>query len=304
MATKLKLNPADFYDVSPSIECVAGDIWSGLPLATNTGLANTGFGLVITPACDLANCKSETLTFLPIVPLVDYLTSSAMAASLVKATAGQIAATGLSAPLDQSHRYSFPDSARTTQTADALRNRLNNCADRLGKAEIAAVERALAGLRLLERGARLHPSSETLMDVRKLLGLAETERLLDRLIRNSYSVDLHFMPTDGEPKDWSGVSTPSLVLFRYPLSAPIQVFEMAMQVNVRNWQNAVDTLSKSIPSVRTFREVRPLKHSTLRPRFLADLLTRYVGMHVRLGAPSFTSETVKAISNSLLENEP
>lgn len=301
MATKLKLNPADFYDVSPSTDCVAGDIWSGLAITTGPQTTNKGSGVVVTPACDLANGKSETLTFLPVVPLVDYLISPAMAATLVRATVGQLTAAGLTASLGQPHRYAFPDPTSATQLADDLQNRLNDSAVRLGKAEKAAGKRALAGLRLLARGARLQSSTETLADVTELLGLAETERLLDRLIRNAHSVDLHFVPADGEPKEWSGVSTPSLVLFRYPVSAPIQVFEMAMQVSVRDWPNAIDTLCKSIPSAHAFREVRPLKHSTLRPRFLADLLTRYVGMHVRLGAPSFTSETVKAISKSLLE---
>lgn len=303
MATKLKLNPTDFYDVSPSTECVAGDIWSGLTVATGPGATNTWSGVVVTPACDLANGKSETLTFLPVIPLADYLVSSAMATTLVRTTVGQLTAAGFTDSLDQPHRYAFPDPMRAKRIADAVQKRLSDSAVRLGKAEFAASNRALAGLRILERGARLSRSSQTLADVTELLGLAETERLLDRLIRNAYSVDVHFVPADGEPSDWSGVNAPSLVLFRYPVCAPIQVFEMAMQVSVRDWANAIDSLCVSIPSARAFREVRPLKHSTLRPRFLADLLTRYVGMHVRLGAPSFTNETVKAISKSLLENK-
>jgi hypothetical protein len=35
-----------------------------------------------------------------------------------------------------------------------------------------------------------------------------------------------------------------------------------------------------------------MKRATLKQRFVADLLTRFVGVYIRLGSPDFTSETI------------
>ena len=55
-----------YYDTFPAGPFQTGDIWSNIP---SNGLleASVTFGLLITPACDLQNRKSDTLAFMPIV---------------------------------------------------------------------------------------------------------------------------------------------------------------------------------------------------------------------------------------------
>ena len=61
-----------FYNNRITNEHCTGDVWSNLP---THGMLEKDLlpGLVITPSCDLANEKVETITYLPIVPVGFYL---------------------------------------------------------------------------------------------------------------------------------------------------------------------------------------------------------------------------------------
>jgi hypothetical protein len=71
-----KIDERDYYDFLPPNIHRTGDIWKALP---TFGTLNCGLtaGIVMTPACDLANNKSETITYIPIVSITDYLNSPA-----------------------------------------------------------------------------------------------------------------------------------------------------------------------------------------------------------------------------------
>lgn len=60
-----------FYSLYPDGYHATGDIWMRLP---SMGLLSREHvsGLIVTPACDLANCKTETVTYVPIVPVSEF----------------------------------------------------------------------------------------------------------------------------------------------------------------------------------------------------------------------------------------
>ena len=70
------LTGTSFYDNLPSPDHRTGDIWRHLPTFGTLTRVSTS-GIIITPACDLANRKCEMITYLPIIPVADYIGSSA-----------------------------------------------------------------------------------------------------------------------------------------------------------------------------------------------------------------------------------
>lgn len=78
-----------FYNTSPTLEHCTGDIWSNLPTFGFLKTSHTP-GLIITPACDLANDKVFTLTYLPIIPVDMWLCTRALYPESVSTLVGLI----------------------------------------------------------------------------------------------------------------------------------------------------------------------------------------------------------------------
>ena len=62
---------SDYYDLHPDPAHAPGDIWSDLPVHGLLSRARSS-ALVITPACDLANRKVDSITYLPILPVSEW----------------------------------------------------------------------------------------------------------------------------------------------------------------------------------------------------------------------------------------
>ena len=169
----------------------------------------------------------------------------------------------------------------------------------LNQKERSALDRMRAGLSLLTRSGELAGSPAAPGALHTLFGEKEWKNIVRDIVRNAYSADLHFLPADGEPAEWSGVLEPSVVLFRYPLCCPIQVLDAAQDLELVDWPRSTADLQRRFPAAEHFVARRPLKHSTLKTRFFSDLLTRYAAMYVRLGAPDFTSDTIESIADAI-----
>lgn len=78
------------------------------------------------------------------------------------------------------------------------------------------------------------PSSVT-SRLRLLFTDKEFEQTAEKIVRNSYRLDLHFLPADGQPKDWSAVAEHSVVLFRYPMSVPLDLLDAAQTQSLKDW---------------------------------------------------------------------
>src|SRR5437868_5830059 len=74
--TKIKVSARQYYDSLPSSEHLPNDIWTCLPTHNLLRCQRTT-GIVITPACDLANAKVDTITYLPVISVRHWLTTTA-----------------------------------------------------------------------------------------------------------------------------------------------------------------------------------------------------------------------------------
>lgn len=285
--TKHKVGPKDYYDCSPSSTHSPGDIWSDVP---TFGLLRDPLvtGLVITPACDLSNSKVETITYLPVVSVASYFVSPAFLPEISREAARQLAVLGATDLLAQTGRFEPPSTDAIDATAALVTAVLHR--KTATPKETSAATKSLAGLRLL-RAVAVGQPTRIMSDASVLFGDGAVSEILSRVVRNSYRLDIHFLPPDDQILEWSGVATPSVVLFRYTLTAPASIFEAAHDGTLKDWPAAVAAVTRLWPAASAFAGGRPLKRVSLRPHFLGDLLTRYVAMYVRLGSPDFTAET-------------
>jgi hypothetical protein len=189
-----------------------------------------------------------------------------------------------------------PFSVRETTQLDAFVERIKerSRSPGMGAKERVAAERALAGISVLRKGHGASVREPSGTELTTLFGLSNFVQTVQRLVTNSHRADMHFLPSDGQRTEWSAIPEPSVALFRYVFSAPIGIFDCAQDVSRPDWAHETRRISSTTTGVSSFAARRPMKRQTMRPRFAADLLTRYVAMHVRLGAPDFTDASIDA----------
>lgn len=268
-----------------------GDIWANLP--TNGLLKKQHCsGLVITPACDLANSKVETLTYVPLVSVGTWFCMRGFYRELrgnITSLAKQIGV-NLDDVLKRSH---LPKSSDISFALELISEKITNPTAK------EAIERCRSGCDLLEGIVNPLVTETDVQKLRHSMGEKAYQQLTSQLVTNGYSSDLHFLPQDSEDPEWSVIPTHSLALFRYPQTAPIEVFDTAQDVNALDWPSSIDDLAHSLPFARVFRDKRPLKALKLRNEYLSDLLTRYVGLYMRLGSPDFSKQAIEGFLSDI-----
>lgn len=288
MPQSLPITAKDYYDFFPPLGNFAGDILSGLP--THGLLGDMPLpGLIITPACDLANRKVETLTYLPIIPVLAYFTTPAFLPELMQEIDGQLNVLRLGGRFPSENKFFPPDKAIAVALKEELEARQGRAS--VADKERAAIQRALAGLRLVSLVRNPEMEDASAIDLGQLFA-KKWQTIMRKIITNSFASDIHFLPADEQPSEWACVKSHSLILFRYPVAAPVELFECAQDTSLKDWDSVVSRISQVIPAARAYRNQRPMKHLSLRPRFLSDVQTRFVAMHIRLGSPDFTDETI------------
>lgn len=263
MERSLKVHPPRmaeaYYQRLPMRAHRTGDLWRCLPVFDLLPRKHVT-GLVITPACDLANDKTPTITYLPVVPVSEYLLSVAsysclrpvLLEHLQKAKRTDIAVLLPRAPHPK---------------ADDIRLILQE----IGTSSSVLREKIESGLRVL-----LNDPADSFSIRLKHFAACLGERWqknLERFVANAYSDDIHFLPPDGEDATIGAVSRPSVVLFRLPLTLSHAWFDAQME----NEQPKPDD---------------PLKSTTLNAPFLTDLLTRFARLYIRIGSPDLADESV------------
>jgi hypothetical protein len=216
---------------------------------------------------------------------------------ILRAVRGQLKAATIEEDLSTRTVFDYPNSRTLEKVAGLLESRLG--AAGLGAKEKSALDRCRSGIELLTSSGRQSVTVKSVALAKALIGEKEWSTLLRDIVRNSYRNDLHFLPADDEPPEWSGVPESAVVLFRYPLCCPIQVLDAAQDLELPDWRTCTAELSRHYPAVQQFAARRPLKHATVKTRFLSDLMTRYASMYARLGAPDFSEETIGSFVQSV-----
>jgi hypothetical protein len=297
MPTESKIRIKDYYDLTPPIAHNAGDIWSGLP--THGFIeGHNARAIVITPACDLSQQKAWTATYLPIVPINEYLLLPSFHHEILSKTNNLLSHLEVADYLASPCRFSPPpvsDLKILNSKIDALASQAG-----LGSKQQQALPKAKAGIKLLLNQHNESLEKPSMEDVQLLFGEKDLRAKLAKVISNSYALDIHFLPADGQSNEWSGILNHSVVLFRYAFSVPMEILDRAQDINEKSWSDCTERLKLRIPGVACFHETRPLKHISLKPRFLSDLLTRFVSLYVRIGSPDFSPQTINEYSSDII----
>lgn len=295
MAQSPPISASDYYDFFPPPEHRVGDIWVDLPTFGMFGVAYVT-GIVITPACDLQNCKAETITYLPIVSIRQAFVLRGLLPTVTKAINGQVQILGIEGVDDSAGPFVLPDKAAVDGLVARIEDKVKG--GRVGERERLAVARAMAGVAILKKSYGPSIGSASGEELQNLFG-SNTDSI-ERLLRNSRA-DMHFLPKDKQRSEWAAIREPSVALFRYVFSAPIEVFDVAQDTSRLDWEREVSLIAANLGGASAFAGRRPMKRQTLKPRFAADLLTRYVAMHVRLGAPDFTDASIDSYVADVME---
>lgn len=295
-----KISARSYYDYLPPSPHAPGDIWMHLP---THGLLRRErvSALVITPSCDLSNRKVNTITYLPIISVLDWISTREFLAEIVGAMlslADQLEPLGVSnaAAVESSQTFSSDMGEQLRTLGDHLAK------GGLNKSLRTTTERYVAGARHLERVSS--GKQADVRDIETCLTKNRWQQVRTQIVRNALRSDIYFLPADGNSdSDISPMPKHSVVLFRYPLTAPVSVLDAAQDNSLTDWNEAVTMLAIEDPMATAFLGSRPLKCLRLQSRFLPDVLTKYVALYSRIGSPDFTRETIETISNELGASE-
>jgi hypothetical protein len=294
---KTKVTPRDYYDLLPDGDHAPGDLWTDLP---THGLLRqtTARGLVVTPSCDLMNRKVETITYLPVLLASEWLTSASFFSDVVSAINSALA------QLDETVAARVRRDA-TVDDLDRIDEMLASASKQAASKNKngSAIAKIGAGSRHLRRTLE-HPSDwDPTSDLEELFGRKKWHEICEKLVRNSLRTDIYFLPKDEQDPIWSGLPTHAFVLFRYPLSAPIRLLDIAADRSVPDWTVALKKLEVLHPMAAAFASARPIKRIRLKDRFFSDLLSKYVGVYSRVGAPDFSDATVAMYAREMRADE-
>lgn len=290
----------DYYDAFPTNEHVPGDVWAHFP---SFGILQTAkcSALIITPACDLANRKVETLTYVPIIPISQYLASRDLVSDICRALEGQAVVAGC----QMSFRANGQKQLQAEDvTAASILLAETSGQEKLGQKEESARNRFASGLKLLESILSGDRCAKPLLHCQTLFGESEFTAICKRIVTNGYRTDIHFLPSDGQEKnEWSAIADHSVALFRYPLTLPLELLDLSLDVHEFEWASIIAAKSRQYPCGAMLSGKRPIKLLRIRPRFVSDLLTRFLALYGRLGSPDFSPGTVDTFIQDIVRVE-
>ncbi|HEY1955551.1 MAG TPA: hypothetical protein VGH28_08060 [Polyangiaceae bacterium] len=281
--------PDDYYDHLPEEGHWPGDIWCMLP-SYGVLKTETTAGIVITPACDLQNNKSDTITYLPVVAVESwYATISVL--SDVRATTQQYLNQLLESAPPLS-RFPSENELGTIERAVTDAKDKNNLRERVN-----------AGLDAIRTITSPASHNADLQKLRTLFGPKVFVERCEKLVRNSLRSDCYFLPGRNS---WAITDIPgdtfrghSVAMFRYPLTAPLDVLELAGEAPEETWPQTLQAYG-ALPSAKFFAH-RPLRVARLKGHFLVDLLARYTALYGRVGASDFSERIVTRLAKDIAD---
>lgn len=296
----MKITATSYYEPFPATQHRTGDIWSNLPGHHLVG-TSTVTGVVITPACDLENSKVDAIAYLPVVSLRRWICSPLLRPTLAGVLRGL--AQTLSTHVDNAPSH---DPFATDEDEELLKitrhliAELEPRRDKLKTSVRSALDRACRGADILEAAASWTSPLPSVSDLQALFTNSGWERECRRHVTNSSRSDAYFLPRDQEEPEYSAIPEHSVVLFRYPMSAPIAALDRANDVLCKDWHHEITALAESLHSAQPFDpHRRPVKLARLRDAFLVDMLSKYTALWARVGSPDFSEITIKQLISTM-----
>lgn len=281
-----KISEKDYYDFIPSPPHKTGDIWTNLPTFDLLKQSRCS-GVIITPSCDLLNSKTETVSYLPIITVEDFFYTVPFYPTVKNC---------LIKICQKNKLFEIADifSGRQVPMNNILLEKIKLIRDK-NKGSIS--EKMVIGLRhLIEINKPNNMDSSS--NLKQFFGNDKWKKICSAIIKNSFSTDIHFLPSDGQDPLYSGIQGHSLALFRYPITIPINVLNMADDMYLYDWNDAIDGIKHKYSLASYFKE-KPIRALRLKKDFLSDLLTRFISLYIRMGSPDFTKDTVSTYFNDM-----
>jgi hypothetical protein len=294
MPLEVKISAKDYYETLPAGTHSTGDIWRDLPTFGLLG-KNTTTGVVITPACDLAHKKCETITYLPIVDLSEYIGSSAFYSETWNALQEILAKLKLEGFVIPPDRFELPIKKEVEESISRARHLQNT--DDGKRLLIGRLESYYKYMQCIFDNK--NPSANL---IEQIISRTKFDKILSSMVKNGFKPDIHFLPAVNNPSSYSAIPENSVVLFRYPLTVPVLMLSEAQFCEESNWFGVKENLDDKLPIAKHFPKW-PVKLSRLRNDFLSDLLSRYLGMYIRMGSRDFTEDDVTSIVKNIKESK-
>jgi hypothetical protein len=286
----------DIYDFAVTNDHSTGDVWVGMSSLGLLGARQLA-GIVITPACDLSNHKVETITYLPIVSIERYVRLPCFVPQLLRFLNGVLEGLGIDS-IKLTSPFGPVESTVLSGTSEKIEAAVEEKPSDRNK---GLGERAHAGLKLLE-SEEPQQGQEDANQLLAILAGTKHGQLLQEIVTNAFKSDIHFLPHDRQASAFSAVVSHSVVLFRYPITVPVELLDAATDAPPETWEARCAELEARFPIAGNFKAEQPQKRSRIRPNFMADVLTRYLSLYLRLGSPDFHEREIeKFISEMQVE---
>ncbi|MGY3922356.1 hypothetical protein LA366_04205 [Aeromonas jandaei] len=281
MVKKLKITQSDYYLTLPSFSIETGDIWTNIP---TLGLLDIEISnaIIINPSCDLAQEKTRIITLLPIIKIKDYIYSPEFYHEMQKDFSKLFSEYNL-----KYDRYNLP------QYTDILKIIEDLSADKANK-KINNKLKEFAKYITYQRT----PQKNNKPDVSKIINI---KAVIEKIIKNSYSSDIHYLPPDNEHPAHSTIEEHSVALFKYSVSYPYEIFYTAMSSLEELWDDDIKRLSATNKTAQFFKKY-PVNTLTLKDDFLSDFMSRYLNMHLRFGSRDFSSDDINSYTQEIIKD--
>lgn len=269
-----------YYEQYPSGRHQTGDIWSEIP---NNGLLPVPrtSALLITPACDLQNCKTDTLVFIPIVPLTVAVTIPSFLRRFGSEMMGVL--DSLFPELSELCDFSDPDFRSTL-------------GEQIGSWHGSPKDQVKIG-RLKEwlHFCEVYEAKDSMS--LPFLTAAGRRKFLEMVICNSLTADAHFFPKERWETSYPAISFHSVCLFRYLLTYPVELFDLAARTTSESWQKRLSAVAGE--RWAQFGAALPIRALRLRHEFLVDVITRLTSLFNRIGSDDFTSRCIAEFAEEI-----
>src|SRR5208337_4655601 len=144
-----RISARHYYDYLPPQTHACGDIWSNLTTLNLLGSSPVS-GIVVTPACDLSQNKTETVTYLPVVPIRAYFSTVGALRTTRERVIGHLKAAHLTTQLEWDSDEFHPPTPHDLKRTDTMIKEHLAIKQR-GATETASLSRALAGLEVIAK---------------------------------------------------------------------------------------------------------------------------------------------------------
>ncbi|WP_139333687.1 hypothetical protein [Bosea sp. TND4EK4] len=267
-----------------------GDIWSNLPSMGLVSDLELIAGITITPACDVSNFKSETITFLPIVSIQQYLSTLSMLPTVRRKLIERLTSAGIVSGINWPEPgYEPPHEGSIDLEIIRLSQILQD--QKTKEKHRAHIERALAGLRITKNCCSTQDREANIADYDKLYG-SEWSEIKEQIVKNSFRSDIHFLPKSDNSDISYGLAQHSVALMRYPITVPSEILTRAISTSEQSWPEFLSSYRSISTASVLFSKARPIKISSLKSQFMSDLLSRFTSLFSRIGSPDFSKFTI------------